>query len=82
MRAKRKESPEYIDITKAVNGDSEAVIKLIKYYEPLAYFITRSDVRKLACKKGVCIDLYSEEDLRQEIILRFMHAVSLFDCNI
>ncbi len=77
-RSNKVEPPEFEDISEALNGDMDAFLRIIKHYEPLAYVITRGELRNMACIDGIYTGVYSVEDLRQEFILRFMSAVKSF----
>ena len=81
-RSNKVEPPEFEDITEALNGDNDAFLRIIKHYEPLAYAITRNEVRSFAWKDGLCTSLYSVEDLRQEMTLRFMSVVKSFNYGV
>ncbi len=70
--------PDTNIIYEALNGDLNALTHIFSHYESYGNYLVQANIRKFACVSGISVNRYPEEDLKQNMFLRFHKAVEAF----
>lgn len=71
--------PEAADLLAAVEGDSEAMMRIYLHYERLGRHLIRRSVLNESGRSGIEAGCYQLEDMEQEMFLKFIRAVQNFE---
>lgn len=66
------------DIKQILQGSADAIKKLIEHYERLIDYLLRKEIAKVAYFIGVDRVLFRFDDLKQEVILKFIQRATVF----